>query len=302
MSGRKPAPGNPGRAPDAAPLTSPPPYPVANLAFDRLPEQPSGRPGPVILMLPGWRNPRAAMRPLGFLLSSHYDTILLGLPGFAKDESPIHDGTWGPVEYADCVFRFLQENQLSKIIIVGHSFGAHVGLHLASKHPEIVRSLVLIAAPGLQPVGLRRVRRDLKRKFNRLLKTRPIPQLLTASSRLLPNRLTRHWTETYRSHFMSKDYQQAGALRTTLNKAVTADLTPLASAIKTPTLLLYGVDDAETPPEMGERYHRLIQPSSFIALQGKNHFPHLTTGASLCAYYIMRFLAAHESAISGKDK
>jgi pimeloyl-ACP methyl ester carboxylesterase len=305
MSERNSTHGNPYRPPDRAskaPLTTSQSYPVTNLQFDRLPEQSANRNGPVILMLPGWKNSRAAMRPLGSLLSSYYDTILLGLPGFSKDESPIHDGSWGPPEYADCAFQFLKGNHISEIIIIGHSFGAHVGIHLAFKHPEIVKSLVLIAAPGLQPTGFKRLKRNLKHKFNRLVKTAPIPQLLTASCTFLPKRFTKHCTETYRNHCVSKDYQEAGPLRTTLNKAVTADLTLLACAIKAPTLLLYGVDDTETPPEFGQRYHRLFQQSSFIAMDGKNHFPHLASGAPLCAYYIVRFLSAYETSISNRHE
>ncbi len=43
-----------------------------------------------------------------------------------------------------------------------------------------------------------------------------------------------------------------------------------------PTLLLYGADDAETPPAFGQRYHRLFPQSSFIVMEGRHHFPHLT--------------------------
>ncbi len=118
-----------------------PPYPTDNLVFDRLPEQSSSRSGPVILMLPGWRNNRNSDAPLGFLLSGCYDTVLLGLPGFSQASPLCMMGNWGTTEYADCVFHFLKENNISEVIVVGHSFGARVGIHLAFKHPEIVRSL-----------------------------------------------------------------------------------------------------------------------------------------------------------------
>ena len=279
-----------------------PPYPIDKLVFDRLPEQPSGRNGPVILMLPGWRSSRNTMRPLGSLLSGCYDTVLLGLPGFSPGESPMHDGQWGTTEYADCVFDFLKENKLSEVIMVGHSFGARVGIQLACKHPEIVRSLVLIAAPGLQPVGVKKLERNLKRRFNRFLRIKTVSWLLSASGKLLPSRFTTLCNLQYRKHFVSNDYQNAGVLRTTLNKAVNENLAPLAPRVRAPTLLLYGEDDAETPPALGERYHRLFPQSSFIVMEGKHHFPHLTMGASLCAYHILRFLSASQASTSKRHE
>ena len=226
------------------------------------------------------------------LLSGYYDTVLLGLPGFGHSESPMHDGSWGTSEYADCVFEFLQQKGMSDVIIVGHSYGARVGIRLAHQHPELVRSLILIAGAGLQPIGWKRTRRNLKRRFNRLLKARPIALLLSAACRLLPDGLVKSCAQRYRAHFVSKDYDTAGQLRTTLNRAVNEDLSPLAADVEHPTLLLYGSGDTETPPELGRRYHRLFPRSQFIEMEGKHHFPHVTTGAPLCAYYILRFLSA----------
>lgn len=253
-------------------------------------------------MLPGWKESRNTMRPLGRLLSGRRDTILLGLPGFSAGESPMHAGDWGPLEYADCVFDFLQQQKISEVTLIGHSFGARVAIYLGSKHPEIVKSLVLLAAPGLKPVGRKKLKRDAKRRFNRLLKRPAVSRLLQLTGSLLPERFVQVCRGNYARHFISFDYRNAGVLRTTLVKAVNEDLSPLARCIPAPTLLLYGQDDAETPPEIGERYHRLFPQSSLMVLEGKDHFPHLTTGASLCAYYIEQFLDRHQAPQSSPSR
>lgn len=280
------------RAPAAA-IGGRAPYPIADLQYDWLPEAAAHRRGPVILMLPGWRNDREAMRPLGSLLAGYYDTILLGLPGFGHAESPLHDGSWGTAEYADCVFEFLQQQGISDVIIVGHSYGARVGIQLAHKHPALVKSLILIGGAGLPPVGWKKTRRNLKRRFNRSLKAKPVALVLSAASKILPGRFVESCSRRYRATFVSKDFAAAGPLRTTLNQAVNEDLSPLAASIEHPTLLLYGSGDTETPPELGRRFHRLFRRSEFVEMEGKQHFPHVTTGAPLCAYYIIKFLSAN---------
>ena len=221
--------------------------------------------GSNILMMHGWKSDLQSLLLLGDLLSAHNQIHLIDLPGFGK--SAMHDGSWGTEQYADCIFDFIEANNLSNLVLLGHSFGARVAIRLAHKHPALAQSLVLIGAAGLQPLGWKRTKRNLKLTFNRL----GGPKLV------------------------SRDYLNAGNLRMTLNKAVTENLAPLASGIKAPTLLIYGSEDTETPPEIGERYRVLIHNSTLIKLQGKDHFPFSGTGSSLCAFHILKFLSAIEN-------
>ncbi len=223
-------------------------------------------PIPTILMMHGWKSDLQSLVLLGDLLSAHFPIHLIDLPGFGK--SPMHDGSWGTEEYADCIFEYTEANNLSNVVLLGHSFGARVAIRLGYKHPALSNALVLISAAGLQPLGWKRTKRNLKLSFNRL-----------AGPKLV-----------------SRDYLDAGKLRVTLNKAVTENLAPLASVIKAPTLLLYGSEDTETPPEIGERYRVLFPNSTLIKMQGKDHFPFLGTGASLCAFHILKFLSVFENA------
>jgi len=216
-------------------------------------------------MLHGWGQDMDSLRVLADLLSAYYPVHLVDLPGFGK--SGRHDGSWGSEEYAGYIYAHLSNMKLTNNILVGHSYGSRVALRLAYKHPDIVQSLVLIAAAGLQPTGANRTRRDIKLFFNRFLKNK----------------------------FVSRDYANAGPLRRTLVKAVTEDLSNCAKSIKTKTLLIYGNKDTETPPELGQRFNGLIPNSSLIELAQKDHFPFVGAGASLCAWHILKFLAQTES-------
>jgi non-heme chloroperoxidase len=50
---------------------------------------------------------------------------------------------------ADDLAALIQKLQLGKVHIVGHSYGALTALFLATKHPELVRTLVLAEAPAV---------------------------------------------------------------------------------------------------------------------------------------------------------
>jgi len=229
------------------------------------PARVSGDSRPTFVLLHGWQSDLRAMEVLGDLLSASGTVHLIDLPGFGR--SAMHDGTWGTPEYAACVLAYCREQGLSRVVIVGHSFGARLAIRLAHGHPALVSALVLIGAAGLQPVGWPRVRRGMKRFLNRFLKRK----------------------------FASRDYLNAGNLRQTLVKTVSEDLAPLAAEVQAPALLLYGEQDDETPPSVGRRYHQLLKNSRFVGLEGKGHFPFAGTGAALCTCHILEFLSMRQA-------
>ena len=99
--------------------------------------------------------------------------------------------------------------------------------------------------------------------------------------------------ERLRNRMGSPDYRAAGALRPVFNRVVNENLSDVASAVRCPTLLLYGAADAETPPEMGQRFQKLIAGSELGILDGFGHLDILTEGRHQVALRIRRFIEAH---------
>ena len=93
-----------------------------------------------------------------------------------------------------------------------------------------------------------------------------------------------------RQRFGSADYRNAGAMRPIFLRVVREDLTEQATRASCPTLLIYGTRDTETPPEMGERFHKLIAGSELALLEGFTHLSILTEGRHQVAIRIRRFL------------
>src|SRR5271170_8312560 len=214
----------------------------------------------------GWGQTHAALLPLAQAMRRSAQSILIDLPGFGA--SPPPPLPWGTADYADATAEWLGGLPPARRIWIAHSFGCRVGLQLAARHPAALAGLFLIAAAGLPPqrtasaqarVAARRWGFRLARQF-----TREGP----ARDRL-------------RDRFGSADYREAGPLRPILVKAVAEDLTAVAGAVRVPSMLLYGDQDRETPPEMGMRLNSLMPQSRLYVLRGFDHWSLLSEGRHL---------------------
>lgn len=223
----------------------------------------------------GWGQSGAAMLALAETLKAFASSSLVDFPGFGRSPKP--PDHWGTADYADGIAKWLRSLSEPQIIWIGHSFGCRVGLQLAARHPDLVAGMVLIAAAGLKRqrsfsermrFGLKRTAFKIARRF-----VQEGPQL-----------------DALRKKFGSSDYQSAGAMRPVFVRVVSEDLTEVARAVRCPTLLIYGTQDTETPPEMGRRFQQLIPGSELALLEGFNHLNVLSEGRHQVALKIRKFL------------
>ncbi len=220
--------------------------------------------GPVeLIWAHGWGHTHHNLLPLAEAIRRSARSVLVDFPGFGA--SPLPPGAWGTADYADALAEWLSGLAPARRIWIAHSFGCRVGLQLASRHPETLAGLFLIAAAGLPPrrsawagvrVAARRWTFRLARSF-----TREGP----ARDRL-------------RARFGSADYRAAGELRPILVKAVTEDLSAVARAVRCPSVLVVGDRDRETPPELATRLNSLMPQSRLVVLRGFDHWSILTDG------------------------
>lgn len=183
-----------------------------------------------------------------------YTTIAIDLWGFGKSDNVDIEG-WTVEQYADCLYQWVNTQQLHDFIIVAHSFGGRVALVFASKYSHLVSALIITGGAGMRRFSLQRCAKVA------LYKTK---KFLVACGFLSGKCLL---------HSGSVDYRSAvgSANKNTLVKVVTQDLSPYAKAIACKTLLLWGSQDKETPLWMARRLNRLIKDSFVIEIDG-SHF------------------------------
>jgi pimeloyl-ACP methyl ester carboxylesterase len=234
--------------------------------------------GPPILLMHGWGHSLESMRPLGELLSQTAQVHLIDLPGFGKSPKPEED--WDTVGYAQRIYQYMEDNKIASADLLGHSFGGRVSIRLASRHPERIRSVVLINSGGLRRTltGKKKIRARMIGLLSKSIKD--FDKLFGAS----------YFESWFVPRFGSADYKNAGPLRNILVKTVTEDVSEDAAKITSPTFILWGELDQETPLEAGQRLHALIANSQLVVLPGKDHYAFMGIGAHLCAKYIIAFL------------
>jgi len=218
------------------------------------------------------------MKPLGKLLASSAQVRLVDLPGFGQSDAP--NDVWDTFQYADRLVADLDEQQISQVDVVGHSFGGKVALSMAIRYPERVRRLVVMGTSGFRSCipWHRRSRALLLKWLGRILRT------LDA---VVGSNYYRDW---FISRYASVDYKNAGELRPILVKSIHDDLTAELERILCPTLILWGDKDQETPISIAHHLNKHIVDSRLVVHPGKGHLLFQDVGAHLCAHHILSFL------------
>lgn len=231
----------------------------------------------LIVWAHGWGQNRDAFRGLASAFHNAA-SVLLDFPGFGASPPPATE--WGTAEYADAAAGLIREiRDGKKVLWVGHSFGCRVGIQLAARHPELVDSMCLIAAAGLQRRRslLQRLRMRARVTLFKIMKR--LPQFIIGD----PDRL--------RERFGSSDYRNAGALRGVFLRVIREDLSAVASRVACPCLLVYGENDGETPPEIGARLAALMQRARLCVLPGLDHYSVLGSGRHIVAKRMTEFMS-----------
>lgn len=111
--------------------------------------QEHGRGEPVVLVHGSMGDYRtwAAQVPA---LSRHYRVFSLSLPRYYPEKWNGQGDRFGVVEHARAVADFIKAMNLGRAHVVGHSRGGAVALKIATLHPEVVKTLVLADASGME--------------------------------------------------------------------------------------------------------------------------------------------------------
>jgi len=113
------------------------------------------RDAPVLLVVHGTAG--SSMSCVGALdeLANMFDVHAIDLPGFGRTDAPSDLLSRSDAEILDffvsVLRRYVAELGIGPVCVMGHSFGGHLAVHFAARHPELVSRLVLVAPAGVFP-------------------------------------------------------------------------------------------------------------------------------------------------------
>lgn len=223
--------------------------------------------GDTLLVLHGWGDDSRSWREFGRAMSSTHDVIIPDLPGFGGTQAP--DSAWGVTDYAKFVRDLLQKLDVKPKLIVGHSNGGAIAVRGVGRGYLQAQKLLLAASAGVRGT-----------------KTRKGLYMVTKVGKVLTTPLPKRVKKQLRSSLYSKagsDMLVAEHMQETFKRIVRDDVREDAAYISTPTLLLYGETDTETPVSLGRQLASAIEGSQMAVLPGKGHMLHIDALQELVA-------------------
>jgi pimeloyl-ACP methyl ester carboxylesterase len=211
---------------------------------------------PRVLALHGWRRDH---RDFDNVLRQPVELAALGidLPGFGATPPP--PAAWGSPQYAEALVPLVTTEMAPPVVVVGHSFGGRVAVHLAAARPDLVSGLVLTGVPLFRPGGTRHAPPVGFRTVRALRRAG-----LVSEARL----------EAARQRYGSADYKAAsGVMREVLVRLLVERYDEQLAALRCRVELVWGDDDAESPlPAATQAVEILGERSHLVVCPGAGHF------------------------------
>lgn len=204
----------------------------------------TGTGAPRVLALHGWGRSSADFREV----LSGMGAVAVDLPGFGN--SPPPSSGWGSAEYADAI-RDVGSAFEEPPVVVAHSFGGRVAVHLAEEMS--MRSLVLIGVPLVRPGNAGQPAAAFR-----------VARRLHGLGVLSDERM-----EGFRQKYGSADYRATtGVMREVFVRVVNETYEDQLDRLAMPVRMLWGANDSAAPLEQAQvAYRRLVDRDADVELR-----------------------------------
>jgi pimeloyl-ACP methyl ester carboxylesterase len=227
--------------------------------------------GPTVVLLHGLGADGARWERNIGPLSRDFRVIALDQIGFGQSDKPM--ANYDNRMLSEFLVRFLAAIGVAKASLIGSSMGAQVALHAAVHRPEVVDRLVLVdggnvrsaGAPAPPPMAPER-----QRIMNGVTseETRELLGLLIHDKSLITDRLVDEALMTHlQSSYAIGKILEAGPKLNSLGEEE-------VRTVKSPTLIIWGKNDALTGPAAADRLAGMIPGARKMVIDEAGHMPH----------------------------
>jgi pimeloyl-ACP methyl ester carboxylesterase len=226
--------------------------------------------GPDIAILHSLLADRHAFDPVLPALARDHRVTLFNLPGFDGSQPPV---LALPDAYVAAIQDGFVEFGLSKdTVLIGNGFGGTLAVAFAIAHPECLSRLIVCDAAARFP----QEGRDAFATMARKVADGGLGSIADIAAR-------RVFSPTYLAAHPEKIAERKQVLLGIDPKAFQAacrilqeaDLVPLLSHLRVPTLVLCGAEDQATPPALNREIAEHVSGAKYVELPGCGHCPPL---------------------------
>jgi pimeloyl-ACP methyl ester carboxylesterase len=247
--------------------------------------------GPVVILLHGLGGDASNWAATIGPLSEKYRVIVPDQIGFGRSDKPMINYRIGTlVDFLDALYK---ELKIERASLVGNSLGGWTAAAFTLAHPEKVDRLALVDAAGFALTG------DVNPRALNALSPSTIEGAKQILHQIFYNKQV--YASDAAAASMLTRRMMAGdgyTIQRFIDSIVNGEdvLDKRLSAIKHPTIIIWGREDLLTPLALGERFKKEINGSELFIIEKCGHVPQLEKAAEFNAA-LMRFLGGD---VSGK--
>jgi|SRR3989344_6371369 len=204
------------------------------------------------------------------LTSEGYSSIAMDFRGHGYSDHPRGFESYKIDNLVDDISAIINTENIRKIILIGHCYGAVVAEHFAIKYPEKLEKLILISSTYRPP-------NYIKGEFLRM-----IAGWLSNVGAFFSPKPYKPRHSDYPEGKFHHDYEWFGLARTifhnslrsyllTSKEIIDLKLEQKLAKIKTPALVIVGERDSIFPIDISKKIHESIVGSKFEIVKGANH-------------------------------
>lgn len=258
-----------------------------------------GGPRDAVILIHGFGGSTVSWREtIPQLAQAGYDVYALDLRGFGLSDKG-WDADYTHQAQAERVIRLMNALNIPDAHLVGHSMGGNVAAHLALRHPERVRSLILVDAAIVSPgedsatplpravLELPFIRRWARLGLRQILAPRFTDLLLDAAYQ--DAIITPELSEAYERALHTPDWD-SGLLAIMRDGDQNALPAPVSS-LEVPSLIIWGAQDTWVSPAEARQLADAIPNVDHVEIADAGHLPMHETPA-VFNRALLDFLAA----------
>lgn len=216
--------------------------------------------GPVVILLHGLFGNYKMWSKTVEALQSDFHVVVPRLPIFNLS---VHNSNIKHLMKA--IHDFIEWHQFSEVTIVGHAMGGQVALMYAYAHPEKVSRLVLVGSTGVLEGALSQ--ESLKAKN---INYDFVQDMVSLAFYEEPPDIEYFTEEIYLAVQNIPKRLMIGSLIKSSNQNT---VTQFLNKINHPVLLLWGLEDKFSPPEIALHFHDYLRHSELKFIQSCGHVP-----------------------------
>lgn len=240
---------------------------------------------PELLLIHGFANTLQSFRLLAPLLADHFHVVAVDAPGFGLSAKPV-DRDYGNASQAQAIVDFAAALGMDRYVVGGHSMGGTLAVYIAATDPHV--SGVVLMNPGIISTGVPALTRylfwPLPRVMARMFGSRDFRERFLKKSYLDPSIVTPQVMDAMMLAPRSAGYLEG--MTSMMGQYRTGDEPLMASRVRVPTLIVWGLQDRSKPPGEQQQLQRLIPGSRLVEVPDSGHYVQEEQPAAVAAAMI----------------